>query len=72
MSTKKKLVLFIMIMIAFSGCDNKDKVYDEFYTVSFDLNYEDAQLISDSTVKRGDYITMPQNPERDNFIFAGW
>ncbi len=66
-------------------CDNKDTNLSamvcyqidnsnssESHTVNFDLNYEEAEVLPSVTVKSGEYLTLPQAPERDNYIFTGW
>lgn len=43
------------------------------YTVSFDLNYEGATGAPESqTVKKGETVAMPDDPEHENFAFMGW
>lgn len=43
------------------------------YTVSFDLNYEGATgAPASQSVKKGEKATIPEDPEREGYIFAGW
>ena len=43
------------------------------YTVSFDLNYEDAAAPPDEQkIKKGGKITEPDAPTRDGYTFEGW
>ena len=43
------------------------------YTVTFDLNYSGAQDGPEKQeIKAGELVHMPNDPERENFIFVGW
>ena len=42
------------------------------YSVTFDLNYDDAGVYQTLSVKAGEKITKPKNPTRDNYSFLGW
>ncbi len=42
------------------------------YTVSFDLNYDGAEDITDQTVVEGECAQEPAEPTRDGYKFIGW
>ena len=42
------------------------------HTVNFNLNYDGAEPLPAVTVKDGEYVTMPQAPERESCVFTGW
>lgn len=43
------------------------------YTVTFDLNYEGATgALDNQSVVKGEYAVMPNDPEREGFVFMGW
>ncbi len=42
------------------------------YPVKFDLGYEGAEMIADSTVSFDGSFTLPANPTRPGYTFAGW
>jgi len=43
------------------------------FNVSFNLNYEDAvNTPKKQTVKANDTVEVPEDPERDGYVFVGW
>lgn len=41
-------------------------------SVSFDLNYTDSAQMQPVTVSKGDKVTKPADPARENYDFGGW
>jgi len=66
-------VIATFLGAAFTSCHNDDPQYDikpiEF-TVSFDSNGGSA--ISPQTIKEGDWVTRPDDPTRNGYLFAAW
>ena len=42
------------------------------YTVTYDFGYEGAKDAETQTVKRGEYATEPEKPDREGYVFIGW
>ncbi|MDO4765811.1 MAG: VWA domain-containing protein [Eubacteriales bacterium] len=55
-----------------SSTISNDDLEVKKYTVSFDLNYQDADSITAQTVREGESATQPTIKERENFEFVGW
>ena len=49
-----------------------EEVEDEYYTVTFDLNYEGAPELETQQVKTGELVEMPEDPKREGYAFVGW
>lgn len=46
---------------------------DEMFTVTFDLNYEGAEVMpEDQQINNGEYAERPDDPKREGYEFAGW
>ncbi len=45
---------------------------DDYYTVTFDLNYEGALEAEKQKVKAGEYVAIPEVDEREGYAFVGW
>lgn len=43
-----------------------------YYTVTFDLNYEGAPKAEKQKVKAGECVVLPEEPEREGYVFVGW
>ena len=42
------------------------------YTVTFDLNYDDAGVYQTLSVSKGEKVTKPKNPTREKYSFLDW
>lgn len=45
---------------------------DEYFTVTYDLNYENAGTYTTQQVKKGTCAAEPANPSREGYTFMGW
>ncbi len=64
-------VALLLFLSCFASC-NKDEpvVEDVYYTVTFDSNGGSA--VEAMKVKSGGTVTVPAEPEKEGYIFAGW
>ena len=61
------LCLVVVTLFA-SGCDEKE-ILPEHYTVNFAGEGID---INPQSIARGNYVTAPENPKREDYDFGGW
>ena len=70
---KKKICLIVLIAIVatlsfvFAGCETEVK---NKYVVSFDTAY--GSSVTAQLVEEGGKVTVPDNPDREGYTFAGW
>ena len=62
------LCLVAVTLFVAVGCDEKETL-PEHYTVSFAGEGID---INPQSIARGNYVTAPENPEREGYDFGGW
>ena len=60
----KKILLFIIILLT-CGCNEKKE-----YLVSFDST--GGSIVLDVLVSEEDFVPEPPEPEKDEYVFAGW
>ena len=67
----------ILCLFAFTACNSKEddpnknpSIETEQVTVTFDSL--GGSSVASITVNKGDKITQPANPNKDNFTFKGW
>lgn len=55
------------------GSSSEPEPSDPVYVVSFDLNYDGATgAPASQSIKSGENVTMPANPDREGYAFVGW
>jgi len=63
-------ILFILFIFLLAGCKEQSLVEIEALTVTFNSNGGSA--IPNQTVKMGETISLPKNPEKNVWIFENW
>lgn len=69
----KYLRIFFLILISlfFIGCeDEKENDKDVTYTITF--NTDGGTVIEKQTIKKGEKVVKPTNPEKEDCDFIGW
>ncbi|MBM7453203.1 hypothetical protein JN09_000525 [Acholeplasma morum] len=65
------IAIFVMTMMLFLyACDKKEVKVDQFYQITFDTS--GGSLIDPIELKANEKITLPKDPIKDGYTFAGW
>lgn len=67
--------LIVLLTIIFAACTMIDGSHDEnkdgvTFTITFDT--QGGSEVKPIVIKEGEHITMPSNPTKEGFLFAGW
>lgn len=62
-------ILFIFITLITTSCSQNDK---NTVTINFFYNYEEAPDDFLITMEKGEVLTEPDKPKRENYLFLGW
>ena len=73
----KKLFSFLFIVVlcftlAACNASNNGKEKEESITINYETNGGSAVASSKINVKDASTFTLPQNPTKEGFVFAGW
>lgn len=66
------IALSLLALCCFAACGDPDmpEVTEEFCTVSFESN--GGSTVQSMRVKLGGYISAPDEPEKEGYVFNGW